>query len=87
MMMIKGERRWRILEMVVGASLVMLRQVVDGDSACVHTYFEARDSRGGHCDDGTYVAGNNCGVYDNSQFKASQMCCDCGGGMNWIRAS
>ena len=34
-MIIRGERRWRVLEMVVGVCLAMLGQV--GESLCVNT--------------------------------------------------
>jgi hypothetical protein len=44
---------------------------------------DARDSRGGFCDDGNYDSGNICGLYDNAEFTANQMCCHCGGGFSW----
>ena len=54
---------------------------------CFNTMFEARDSRGKHCGNGQYIGGNICGLYDNSQFTANQMCCQCGGGFTWVLGS
>ena len=74
--------------MVVGASLAMLGLVVRfGESACVDTQFDARDSRGNICQSGNYDSGNNCGLYDDVDFTASEMCCDCGGGFTWDHGS
>ena len=28
-------------------------------------------------------SGNICGLYDDFDFTANQMCCDCGGGFTW----
>ena len=75
----RGKRR-RVFEIVVGACLAMLGRVVDGQSFCADTFFEARDSRGKSCSDGNYDSGNICGLYDDFDFTANQMCCDCGGG-------
>ena len=51
---------------------------------CVDTEFEARDSRGKRVLDGNYDSGNICGLYDDDDFTANQMCCDCGG-FSWER--
>ena len=69
--------------MIMGACLVMLGEVVDGQFFCVSADFEALDSHGGLCDDGTYNNANNCGLYDDVDFTANQMCCDCEGGIYW----
>lgn len=63
--------------------LVLLGQVHIGESVCLNTMLDARDSRGKHCQNGQYSGGNNCGLYDNSNFTANQMCCQCGGGFTW----
>ena len=79
----RGESR-RVFEIVVGACLVMLGLVVRfGESACVDTMLEARDSNGNYCFEGNYDSGNICGLYDDFDFTANQMCCDCGGGFKW----
>jgi len=54
-----------------------------GESACVSTMLEAEDSRGKYCDNGNYDSGNICGIYDDFDFTANQMCCDCGGGFTY----
>ena len=65
---------------------MILGQIVRfGESACVDTYFEARDSRGKSCVSGNYDSGNICGLYDDVDFTANQMCCGCGGGFTWDR--
>ena len=59
----------RVYEIVVGACLATLGLVVRfGESACMDTQFEAEDSRGDQCDDGTYNNENNCGLYDDFDF-------------------
>ena len=45
--------------------------VQHGESMCANTDFEARDSRGGYCHDGTYDSGVNCGRYDDVDFTAN----------------
>ena len=52
-------------------------------SACVDTELDARDRRGAKCYNGNYDSGNICGLYDDVDFTATQMCCDCGGGFRW----
>ena len=76
----RGERR-RIFEIV--ACLVMLGVVKFGESDCVSTHIEATDSRGASCFNGNYGSQNICGVYDDVDFTANQMCCECGGGFMW----
>ena len=39
-----------------------------------------------HCANGNYDSRNICGLYDDVDFTANQMCCDCGGGFNGIKA-
>ena len=63
---------------------MLLGQVVQhGESLCVNTMFEARDSRGYRCWDGNYDSGGICGLYDDVDFTANLMCCHCGGGFTW----
>ena len=81
LMEMRGMRR--ILWMIVCVYLSMLLQVVHGVLTCANTEFEAKDSRGKDCGHRNYYSGNNCGFFDNSQFTANQMCCDCGGGFTW----
>jgi len=61
----------------------VLGRVVDGEGVCVDTELDARDSRSGYCQDGTYDSGNTCGLNDDVDFTANQMCCHCGGGLSW----
>ena len=83
----RGESR-RVFEIIVGACLGMLGLVVRfGESLCVDTDLVATDSRGGHCDNGNYDSRNICGLYDDFDFTASQMCCGCGGGFTWDKGS
>ena len=83
----RGERR-RVFEIVVGACLAMLGLVVRfGESICVNTNLEAKDSRDNRCSNGDYDSGNICGLYDDVDFTANQMCCDCGGGFKWNQGS
>jgi hypothetical protein len=72
----RGESR-KFFEIIVVACLVMLGQVVRfGEAFCMSTMFEARDSRGNFCSNGNYDSGNMCGVHDDVDFTAHQMCCD-----------
>ena len=83
----RGESR-RVYEVVVGACLATLGLVVRfGQSLCVNTQFEARDTRVKNCHNGNYDSGNICGLYDDVDFTANQMCCDCGGGFRWDQGS
>ena len=49
----------------------------------MNTELEVRDSRGEACSNGNYDDGRSCGLYDDVDFTANQMCCDCGGGFWW----
>ena len=52
--------------------------------SCVDLDFEGRDSRGKSCSSGDYDTDENiCGRYDDEDFTANQICCDCGGGFSW----
>ncbi len=66
--------------------LVALALVKESESVCVDTLFEARDSYGDPCDY-YFEYPDECGGYDDVDFTASQMCCDCGGGFGWVRGS
>ena len=58
-----------LYEIVVGACLATLGLVVRfGESICVSTMLEARDSRDQLC--GNYDSGNICALYDNFEFTA-----------------
>ena len=50
--------------------------------SCVDLDFEKRDTRGKSCTSEDYDSGS-CGLYDDEDFTANQMCCDCGGGFSW----
>jgi len=75
----RGEKKWRVLQILIGASLVLVGKSFV-TSTCLDTNFRARDSVGKHCKDQTYDSEDNCGIFDTENFTANQMCCDCGGG-------
>ena len=68
--------------MIVFVCLSMLGQVVQGGYDSVNKNLKARDSRGLDCSDETYDSGNICGLYDDIDFTANQMCYDCGGALS-----
>ena len=83
----RGESR-RVYEIVVGACLAALGRSNHleggGDPLCANTQLEARDSRELGCGSGNYDSVNNCGLYDDVDFTAQELCCGCGGGFQWV---
>lgn len=58
--------------------VVEVNRFMEGYTGCLDSNLNARDSYGDGCD--WYVSLDYCGMFDDADFTADDMCCSCGGG-------